>query len=552
MAELAGDELRRAGSLRLAADDAERGELAAELEALRDDGFAAEWVDGSRRRSTGCSTARCSTRATGRSILRGGCAGWRRRAVDAGAEIVERSRVRARRARGRRGRRRDRRAHRGLAAGARKARSCRCAGRCSRRRRSPSGCSSGPHYARHGFDYWQQLADGRLVVGGKRDVSFETEDTDVEETTPLVQEPLEAFVGRAARRAAAGHAPLGRDLGRDAGPAAARRAGPGPSRRLGRRRLLGSRQRARLRLRRPGRAGDPRRAPAGARALRPRTLRLSRRRARSRVRQRPGRPRLATRSATAAAQSSNEGRSSSADALERGDRDREILDREPGRVEGRDLVAPRPARRPRRRAPRRAASRRSRSTSPASTACDELAAVARLLPVVAEDARRARARDARSRPCPGPSAPIRLTCWPGPERALAEQRPRGPASPSRAGRRRAPPRASRATAQPSSSAARPRARRVDVPERDVAAAREERPRRRAPVHAGADHRRGRGVGAPERLRREHRGRAGPQRGHGTPRRAPPRAARRRRSTAARARSPSAARAPGCRETTSPT
>jgi glycine/D-amino acid oxidase-like deaminating enzyme len=50
-----------------------------------------------------------------------------------------------------------------------------------------------PHYARHGFDYWQQLDDGRLVVGGKRDVSFETEYTDVEETTPLVQERLEAF-----------------------------------------------------------------------------------------------------------------------------------------------------------------------------------------------------------------------------------------------------------------------------------------------------------------------------------------------------------------------
>ena len=35
----------RTGSLRLAADDEERDELRAEYEALRDDGFAAEWLD---------------------------------------------------------------------------------------------------------------------------------------------------------------------------------------------------------------------------------------------------------------------------------------------------------------------------------------------------------------------------------------------------------------------------------------------------------------------------------------------------------------------------
>jgi glycine/D-amino acid oxidase-like deaminating enzyme len=55
---------------------------------------------------------------------------------------------------------------------------------------SRSACST-PHYARDGYDYWQQLSDGRLVVGGKRDASFETENTSVEETTPLIQERLE-------------------------------------------------------------------------------------------------------------------------------------------------------------------------------------------------------------------------------------------------------------------------------------------------------------------------------------------------------------------------
>ncbi len=45
MAELAGDALRRVGSLRLAADEAERDALRAEYEALREDGFETEWLD---------------------------------------------------------------------------------------------------------------------------------------------------------------------------------------------------------------------------------------------------------------------------------------------------------------------------------------------------------------------------------------------------------------------------------------------------------------------------------------------------------------------------
>ena len=30
-----------------------------------------------------------------------------------------------------------------------------------------------PHYGRHGFDYWHQAEDGRLVAGGFRDVSLD-------------------------------------------------------------------------------------------------------------------------------------------------------------------------------------------------------------------------------------------------------------------------------------------------------------------------------------------------------------------------------------------
>ena len=51
-----------------------------------------------------------------------------------------------------------------------------------------------PHYARHGFDYWQQTADGRLLAGGFRDESLLEELTTDERTTPVIQAALEAFV----------------------------------------------------------------------------------------------------------------------------------------------------------------------------------------------------------------------------------------------------------------------------------------------------------------------------------------------------------------------
>jgi glycine/D-amino acid oxidase-like deaminating enzyme len=51
-----------------------------------------------------------------------------------------------------------------------------------------------PHYARHGFDYWQQLQDGRIVLGGFRDFSILTEMTDDETTTDSIQQALDAFL----------------------------------------------------------------------------------------------------------------------------------------------------------------------------------------------------------------------------------------------------------------------------------------------------------------------------------------------------------------------
>ena len=51
-----------------------------------------------------------------------------------------------------------------------------------------------PHYGRHGFDYWHQAPDGRIVAGGFRDVSLETEFTADDVTTPAVQDALDRFI----------------------------------------------------------------------------------------------------------------------------------------------------------------------------------------------------------------------------------------------------------------------------------------------------------------------------------------------------------------------
>jgi gamma-glutamylputrescine oxidase len=51
-----------------------------------------------------------------------------------------------------------------------------------------------PIYARWGYDYLQQLADGRLVVGGRRDVDLEAEATREESTSPAVQGAIESLV----------------------------------------------------------------------------------------------------------------------------------------------------------------------------------------------------------------------------------------------------------------------------------------------------------------------------------------------------------------------
>jgi gamma-glutamylputrescine oxidase len=190
--QLAGDAFRRVGSLRLAGDAGERDLLARELELLREDGFDVEWVDPLPAPLGGLFAGavlypRDGALQPARWVQR-----LAARAAAAGAEIVEHTPVRI-----------DELdastvvvATDGLTA----ALLPELADHIETRRGQMLATEplerrlfGRPHYARHGYDYWQQLPDGRLVVGGKRDASFETEATAREETTPLIQERLEAL-----------------------------------------------------------------------------------------------------------------------------------------------------------------------------------------------------------------------------------------------------------------------------------------------------------------------------------------------------------------------
>jgi gamma-glutamylputrescine oxidase len=194
MAEFAAGALQRPGSYRLACDQEEREGIRLEYEALRGDGFEAEWLDdvpgGAAGRFRGAiAHPRDGSIQPARFVRRLAAL-----AAAAGAELREHDRVEDVE---------SLRSDRVLVA--------------------TDGYGHGlvpeladlvwptrgqvvvsepldrvlydrPHYARQGFDYWQQLPDGRILLGGFRDVSILDELTDVEETTPAIQSSLEAFL----------------------------------------------------------------------------------------------------------------------------------------------------------------------------------------------------------------------------------------------------------------------------------------------------------------------------------------------------------------------
>jgi gamma-glutamylputrescine oxidase len=193
LALVAGDAFRPTGSLRLAADAEERDELREEYKALRDAGFAAEWredlaapID---RYPAALFHPPDGVLQPARLVRR-----IAERAAAAGVEIRDHTRVGSPDETG-------------------------AATVVVATDGYPSGLLGEieglivptrgqviatepieellfeiPHYGRHGFDYWHQRLDGRIVAGGFRDVSLDTEFTADEITTPVVQGALERFV----------------------------------------------------------------------------------------------------------------------------------------------------------------------------------------------------------------------------------------------------------------------------------------------------------------------------------------------------------------------
>src|SRR6266480_3205348 len=194
MAELAGDAFRRTGSLRLGADREERTSLEAEYEALREDGFEVEWRDDLPEPLAGGYHSAIFHPPDG-SLQP---ARWVRRlaasAAEAGADLREHSRVESLD---------DLDADqvvlatdgytRGLLpeldAVIAPTRGQVVVTEPLERRIFPC-----PHYARHGYDYWQQTPDNRLVAGGSRDAALAEEQTAEEATTEVIQRRLNRFV----------------------------------------------------------------------------------------------------------------------------------------------------------------------------------------------------------------------------------------------------------------------------------------------------------------------------------------------------------------------
>src|SRR5688572_3365197 len=191
---LAGDALRYTGSLRLAADEEEREELREEYDALVAAGFAAEWCEDLPPPLAGRYPAALFHPPDGvlqpaRLVRR-----LARRAAEAGVEIREHTRVASIDAAG---------ADVVVVAtdgypsgllGELEGLIVPTRGQIVATEPVEEMLFAIPHYGRHGFDYWHQREDGRIVAGGFRDVSLDTEFTDEEVTTPVVQSALERFV----------------------------------------------------------------------------------------------------------------------------------------------------------------------------------------------------------------------------------------------------------------------------------------------------------------------------------------------------------------------
>ena len=193
--ELAGDAFHRVGSLRLAFDADEREALLREHDALREDGFAVEWLD--ELPTPLDALYRGALLHPPDGVLQP--ARWVRRlaarAAAAGAEIVVGEPVEVDRF--------DAPAVVVAADGFTSSVLPELVGTVRPTRGQvlitepyPELRYPRPHYARDGYDYWHQRPDGRLVIGGNRDAALDDEQTAVEATTPVVQDRIEALAAR--------------------------------------------------------------------------------------------------------------------------------------------------------------------------------------------------------------------------------------------------------------------------------------------------------------------------------------------------------------------
>jgi gamma-glutamylputrescine oxidase len=192
---LAGDAFRRTGSLRLAADEEERDALRAEHDALRADRFEVEWVDELDPRVARLFTGAILHPPDGALHPARLARRLAVHAAEAGVEIRQRSRVESLAEldaehvvvatdgypSGLLGR------LEGLIVPTR--------GQMIATEPLHERLFDRPHYSRHGFDYWQQTPDGRILAGGFRDRAIDSEFTTVEALTPTIQGALERLVG---------------------------------------------------------------------------------------------------------------------------------------------------------------------------------------------------------------------------------------------------------------------------------------------------------------------------------------------------------------------
>jgi glycine/D-amino acid oxidase-like deaminating enzyme len=193
MAAEAPGTVRRVGSIRLAASDEELTDCRVQLDAMRADGLPAEWYEGplgtGLRIPTDCAfQPMARARALARTVLDGGARLYERSpaieiagdavrtpdgvvrcgavvvAVDGALDLLLPE----------------------LAPRMRSTRLQMLATAPTREVQVPC-----PVYARYGFDYWQQLPDGRLSLGGCRDLDMEAEWGHDATPTPTIQAALD-------------------------------------------------------------------------------------------------------------------------------------------------------------------------------------------------------------------------------------------------------------------------------------------------------------------------------------------------------------------------